>query len=139
MRRSAHWFKRRAADWPGDARVVAAPSDSHEHGLSVSRDLLSGPGAPTAILTVGDHLAFGALTAIAKLSLSMPSDVSFVTIGNRDSFTPKIAGVRMPYRELGARAVRHLGELIAGTASGPPPLVPTEFRGGGTLGPPAPA
>lgn len=133
----APWFARRVEDWPGEARVVTTPSESHEHGLTIGRELLNGgPQRPTAVVVVGDNLGFGLLTAITELGLRVPDDVSLVVIGNRDTFTPRMAGVRIPQRELGARAVAYLGGIMDGGEAVRADRVPCDFQLGETLGPP---
>ncbi len=133
----APWFARRAAIWPGEARVLTTPSESHEHGFTIGRELLiQGQQPPTAIVVVGENLAFGLMTAITELGLRAPDDVSLVAIGDRDSFTPEMASVRIPQRELGSRAVAHLGGIMDGGDATRAGRVPCEFHLGETLGPP---
>ena len=78
----------------------------------------------------------GLMTAITELGLRAPDDVSLVAIGDRDSFTPEMASVRIPQRELGSRAVAHLGGIMDGDDATRAERVPCEFHLGETLGPP---
>ena len=64
-----------------------------------------------------DHLALGALRWLAEHDRAVPGDVAVVGVDDvdgADSFLPPLTTIRQPHQEVGACAVWHLAELIAG-------------------------
>ncbi|WP_460525810.1 LacI family DNA-binding transcriptional regulator [Flindersiella endophytica] len=116
-----------------------------EAGLTVSPDLLRVGGVrpetgyvglmellttrqrPTAVF-VGTLLsAIGALTAAREAGLEVPGDLSIVAFHDAwfaEHASPPLTVVRLPLREMGARAVRLLGEITGG--AGPRQMTVTD-------------
>lgn len=77
--------------------------------------LLALPNGPTAIWTVNDLLAVGALHAIHERGLCVPDDIAlagFDDIDLAEQLYPPLTTVRMPARELGRRAAEFLFERL---------------------------
>ncbi len=77
---------------------------------------------PTAILCGNDVIGIGAMYAAARIGLSVPKDVSIMGIGDfkgSDETEPALSTVRLPAREIGQRAAKTLGRLIAGQTDVP--------------------
>ena len=84
--------------------------------------LLALPEPPTAVFTVSDRAAFGAMDAIKDAGLRIPDDISVVGIDDvRDSAysTPTLTTFSVPKYDLGRTAVFILHDLISGKAIPP--------------------
>lgn len=96
-----------------------------------TRDLLSLDEPPTAIWTVNDLLAVGALRAISEHGLRVPQDISlagFDDIALASELYPSLTTVRMDGYRLGQRAARLLFDRIGRPGwSGPCEGVPTKL------------
>ena len=129
---------RRAAVSVERELVTSAPF-TIEGGYDAAARLLDLPKPPTALALANDHMALGAMQAIRARGLTVPGDVSVVGF---DDFVvaslvePRLTTVRVPMREMGARAMQLLLEEIARRRRGPedaahesPPAeyVPTEL------------
>ncbi|MEO0633655.1 MAG: substrate-binding domain-containing protein [Pseudomonadota bacterium] len=70
---------------------------------------------PTALVCGNDVLAWGALHAFSKAGIRVPDEISVTGIGDfkgsRD-FEPALTTVRIPARQIGARAARRIAEDI---------------------------
>lgn len=97
---------------------VAQSTFGLEGGHDAARRLMATSVPPTAIFAVNDNTAIGALSALARLGLSVPDDVSVV--GYNDipivSHLPTpLTTVRIPFDQIAARA---LDLLIHGPGNG---------------------
>ena len=86
-------------------------------GYLAMRELLALPQRPTAVLAANDLAALGAMTAIREAGWSIPEHISVV--GYNDipiaaEVTPPLTTVRVPMREMGARATELLIARILG-------------------------
>ena len=75
------------------------------------------PSGIDGLFASNDHLALGALRWLAEHGRNVPGDVAVVGVDDvdgADSFLPPLTTIRQPHREVGACAVGHLAELIAG-------------------------
>ncbi|SNT50286.1 LacI family transcriptional regulator [Asanoa hainanensis] len=80
-------------------------------GAEAAAKLMSSRRRPTAIYVANVAAAVGVLHQLSALGLSVPGDVSVVTTHDTELAShvmPALTTVRMPLRELGARAVRSL-------------------------------
>jgi LacI family transcriptional regulator len=101
-----------------DAQLVAEADFTIEGGYAAARHLLGlegSDGPPTALALANDYMALGAMQAVRARGLEVPGDVSVVGF---DDFVvarlvePRLTTVRVPMREMGARAMRLLlGEM----------------------------
>lgn len=81
-------------------------------GYRIAKEMLSMAKPPSAIFTVDDLLARGAMKAIQELKLKIPDDIAL--LGCNDSLNDKfISSVRMPLFSHGRQAVEMLHGVIA--------------------------
>ncbi len=86
-----------------------------EGGEKATFELLNQPSPPTAILTVGDLIAIGALMQAQKMSVKVPNELSIIGFGGIDYTkytTPSLSTVHIPRFELGQIAMEKLFEQI---------------------------
>ena len=104
-------LRRMAKDDPRlDISILHGPF-SEQHGESSALELLTGPKPPTAIISGGNQLLVGVLTAFEKLGVSMPDDVSLVSCDSLPLarfLTPSLAIIGRDAQELGMRAAQVL-------------------------------
>jgi LacI family transcriptional regulator len=96
--------------------VAFASTFSIAEGIRCGTELLSRPAVPTAILAANDMLALGCYTAVERLGLRCPDDVSIVGFNDMpfiDRLSPPLTTVRVPQYELGTQAAELLLERIA--------------------------
>ena len=96
--------------------VSFASAFSIAEGLRCATELLSLPAPPTAIVAGNDMLALGCYTAIERLGLRCPEDVSVVGFNDMpfiDRLSPPLTTVRIPHYEVGTHAAELLLERIA--------------------------
>ncbi len=82
-----------------------------EQGRQCLRQLMALPEPPTAIICTHDALAANAIDELRKMKLFVPENVSIV--GVDDSFLAQalqLSSVRLPFTEIGKRAMRILYE-----------------------------
>lgn len=83
---------------------------------------------PEGILTLGDHLPFAALTALAELDYKVPTDCKLVGFEENLTFllsAPTVSGLRYPTEEMCYRATSQLLEFIkSGSAPKPTYMTP---------------
>ncbi|HMK97127.1 MAG TPA: LacI family DNA-binding transcriptional regulator [Acidimicrobiales bacterium] len=94
--------------------------------------LVNEPVRPTAIVVCNVNGAIGALTALRRLGIDVPADLSIVAFHDEwvaEHTCPPLTTVKMPYYEVGLQAVRSLVAQLAGRPSEdivikePPPLL----------------
>lgn len=83
-------------------------------GRDYMEQLLSSPRRPTAVLIISDVLAAGALRALRDAGLSVPGDMSIVTVDDyiAQFLLPALTVMRQPVAELGAEAVRMIDAMV---------------------------
>ena len=98
-----------------------------EDGYRATRDLLAsrtGTDRPTALFAFNDLVAMGALRALAEAGLDVPGDVSVVGFDDIPAaayLSVPLTTVRVPKREMGARAADLLLDRVETDAEGDPP------------------
>lgn len=114
--------------------------DSAEFGRQAAHHLLDSPDAPTAIFSVSDPGALGALRAVSERGLRCPQDVAIASFDD-DVFAryleTSLTTVRWPAYEIGRLAAERLIGRIGGTENGPARrvlLVPQLIHRESTLG-----
>lgn len=97
-----------------------------------ARSIMEEPKAPTALVVANVNGAIGALTALRQAGRDVPGEVSVVAIHDQwmaANTWPPLTTVKMPYYEVGYRAVRLLIDRLGGAppedivVSDPPPLL----------------
>ena len=104
LRRRETWVRRWG--WTPETAALAAES-------------LAGVNPrPTSLVVANVNGAIGAVTALRRLGLAVPADMSVVAFHDEwvaDHTWPPLTAVKMPYYEVGAQAVRSLAAQLAGT------------------------
>ena len=106
-----------AAGLEADPHLVAVTPDfAVTTGKAAADHVLQGPQAPTALVTVGDLLAAGALQAAHRLGRRVPEDLAIVGGDGTPDLVldPPLTTVTLPARQMGIEAMHLLQELIAG-------------------------
>ena len=111
-----------------------------ETAYATVKGLYQKKNPPTAFVVAGsDELTVGAMTAIQQLGLRIPQDVSLISFGDTILFSvPPLSTVRIPWEELGERAVRMLKDRFKDpTAPLQRELLPCEFISRGSCDTPS--
>lgn len=119
------------AGLPVHPELVVPGDDTAAGGAAALRRLMSTAEPPTALLVADVGSAVGALHAAHALGLSVPRDLSLVTLHDMplaSHLVPPLTTVRMPLRELGRRALELLArrgpeDVIAEVVAEPVELV----------------
>lgn len=86
-------------------------------GYEAALAVLQRDDRPTALLCANDRVAAGAVLAACHLGLRVPQDVSIVGYDDDENFAapmvPPLTTVRLPFREMGERALEHVLGLLA--------------------------
>jgi LacI family repressor for deo operon, udp, cdd, tsx, nupC, and nupG len=94
---------------------VAAGGFRAESGFRRALDILAAPVRPTALYCFNDELAMGALSAMRKLGLRCPADVSIVGFDDTRyarMMDPPLTTVRQPMKNLGKTTVDLLLQVL---------------------------
>ena len=103
-----------AADWD-DVPLYESYPNSREAGARAARALLALDPRPTALLTMSDELALGALDAARELELEVPGELSVVGYDDVPAAAAAaLTTVRQPLVEKGRAAGRMLLEALNG-------------------------
>ena len=92
--------------------------------------LLRGAGRPTAIIALGTRILAGVLRAARDLGLSVPRDLSVLSVGDTDLaavHTPAITALRWSLEDVGRAAAELLLQRLRGDAR--PGAVPRPAAG----------
>ena len=101
---------------PQKTHVSFASRFSIAEGVRCATEILSGAMRPTAIVAGNDMLALGCYTAVERLGLRCPDDVSVVGFNDMpqvDPLSPPLTTVRIPHYDLGTQAAELLLERMA--------------------------
>jgi LacI family transcriptional regulator len=104
-----------------EAALVVEPGDFtfRSGGLIASR-LLSLSPRPTALICANDDMATGALFAAHRMGLTLPADLSVVGFDDTpvsEVVWPPLTTIHQPIRQIGARAVEKLIDVLNGVES----------------------
>ncbi|HBG26187.1 MAG: hypothetical protein A2Y10_04020 [Planctomycetes bacterium GWF2_41_51] len=97
-------------------------SEPWAYGQAMTIEIMNKFPKITALLILDAHMASGALLGLKSLGLSVPEDVSILSLGNMNSFmfnNPSITAMDQPYEEIGRLAANQLLERIAEPGSPP--------------------
>lgn len=111
-------------------------------GFDAMNALLARGGPMTAVICGNDYLAAGALSALDRAGIGVPSAMSVASFNDNDfaPFThPPLTTVRVPIREIGEHAGRWLLERLQGGSPAQPPALPVRLVMRESTGPAAPA
>ena len=104
------------ADLPVDETLIARCGPRLEDGYQAALRLLQRTPRPTALLTINDWLAVGALRAANQLNLQVPRDLSVASFDDTEMaayLTPPLTSVRSSGEEIGRQAGRLVLERLA--------------------------
>lgn len=90
----------------------------------------------TAIFSISDNLALGAMKALKEAGIDVPGDCSIVAIDGievSEYMNPVLTTLCQPMQEMGRQAVELLTGIIEDKDSHKQVVLPTIFREGGTL------
>lgn len=119
-------------------RRVPAAADGGAEGMTA---LLALEEPPTGVFCADDRVAVGALKACLGAGVGVPERVSLVGCDDVELArltSPELTTVRVPAREMGARAARLLVRRLEGGDTGPGPSrrLPVQLVRRGSSGPP---
>ncbi|RFC00702.1 hypothetical protein B5K08_02245 [Rhizobium leguminosarum bv. trifolii] len=114
-------------EWIVPGRVGAIFADKLV-AFENARRILDNPDRPTAIVCGNDEIALQVYCAATDLGLRVPDDVSIIGFDDfqviTTGITPALTTMALPYRGMGALAVRMLLDIIAGR---PPEKMHVEY------------
>lgn len=137
--RAGEAFRREMA-----ARGLAAPAvlcdESPAAGREAMAELLRQDPGLTAVVAMNEPATFGALVELQQRGLSIPDDVSVLSIVSSPGVgaisNPPLTTLHAPGAELGRRGVQALLALVGGAGAVPEPvLVPCTLEPGATVAP----
>jgi DNA-binding LacI/PurR family transcriptional regulator len=115
-----------SAGLPYSSVLVRMVAISAEAAAAATRDLLSATPAPTALVTVTDTMAIGAMRAAHELGRRVPEDVAVVGMDDIElsaHTNPPLTTVRVPKEEMGRLAAERLIALSRGQQPTPSVLM----------------
>ncbi|HZQ80703.1 MAG TPA: LacI family DNA-binding transcriptional regulator [Gaiellaceae bacterium] len=107
----------RARGLPVRASWIAVGEYSEEGGYDATLRVISARKRPTALIASTVATAIGVLAALRDNGIDVPGDISVASYDDvplASFVSPPLTAVRMPLREMGARAVEVLLNLIDG-------------------------
>lgn len=93
---------------PTDDRYLKFRTFTEQGGYESCKELLALPDPPTALCCGCDPIAVGAMRAIKEAGLSVPNDISIVSVGNTTiakHLYPSLTCIDVPRYDIGARSV----------------------------------
>lgn len=113
-----------------EAMYFAEAKFSFESAYDALLELLKKAADMTAVYTMGDVMAVGAIRALKDQGYDVPGDISvtgFDGIKLADYYNPKLATVRQQHKELAERCVDILFDMIQGRISAVHEIIPFEL------------
>lgn len=129
-----------AGEHPGVTVDVRSGAFSAAHGEAATYELLDAAESPTAIIAGGGQILSGVLEALKTRGLVAPDDVSLVTcdpVALAEYMTPPLDVIWRDSGSMGGLGAQVLLDMLGGRPNGSETVV-TEYRPGGTVGPPRP-
>lgn len=90
----------------------------------------------TALFSIADNMAIGAMRALREAGRRVPEDCSIISIDGlevSDYIQPRLATLCQPMEEMGRRSVDILVDLIQGVGTNRQETLPTTFRPGSSV------
>lgn len=88
------------------------------YAFKIMKKILKEPNPPTAVISgLTDTFILGLIQAIYSAGMKFPKDISGVTLGGSDSIAdirPTLAAIKMPWVDLGKKAIQMLMKVIDG-------------------------
>jgi LacI family transcriptional regulator len=118
-RRAGYEAALAAAGIPVDPRLIVRASVDPEGGVAGMRKLLALDSRPTAVFTVNNLVALGAIEAVRAAGLDVPADVALVCFDDIEYASrlyPFLTVMAQPAETIGAVATQLLLERVEGRA-----------------------
>lgn len=118
-----------------DLVISAGTFDIYDSYRAVEKKLRDGADF-TAIFSIADNMAIGAMRALREAGKKVPEDCSVIAIDGlevSEYIDPPLATLCQPMEEMGRRSVEILLELIAGTGENRQETLPTTYRTGASV------
>lgn len=129
-RREGYYLGMEAVGLSGEAMEMPPCEADLAAAEATAAAVLSQPERPTAIVAWNILLAVGVTRAARRLGVSIPGDLSVISLNDSSAaemMTPQVSAVRLPLFRLGHAAASLLIDLIEGKpAAGEPPILPPE-------------
>jgi LacI family transcriptional regulator len=96
--------------------LVLQATDNFDFGATATETLLRQPNRPTAILSMSDEAAIGAMRTLQQASLSIPRDMSLICFDDSKLaafITPSLTVVNVPNVDIGFKAASIVHRRIA--------------------------
>jgi len=125
-RREGYQRAVRAAGIDEDPHLIAQGDFTFESGEAATRELLSLPNPPTAILASSGHMSLAALEVAKLMGFKVPDELSIISFDDTPIVkfsAPPLTAIRQPIAEMTARAA----ELLIKVNSGEPGPTKTEI------------
>lgn len=125
-----------------DERICRIGNKTEESGYRLTREILSEPNRPDALVTANDNMAVGAYRAIHEMGLRIPDDIavaSFNDISAAQFMNPPLTTVHLAAEEIGETAVELLLEQLSGRELHKRVMLATSVRWRGSTRSPTPA
>lgn len=118
--------RRRRRSWEAGMRKLKLPirpgrvvlGDMRmEGGAKALKEMLSNGSGPTAVLTANDLMAVGALHEAISAGIRVPKDISIVGFDDlpvSSMILPQLTTIKLPRREVAARAFESLLQMVRG-------------------------
>ena len=116
LRQAGHQITTRAEDEQA-ATLHWMLGHYFRHGEDAAAKLLALNDPPTAVFAVSDRLAIGAMRTFKRKGRRIPLDIAVIGFDNTpfgEYSEPALTTVAQPARELGAQALRMLGDVLEG-------------------------
>lgn len=121
---------------PDPSLVICADDFSIQAGYRAMARTLEKGTRFTAVFSISDIMAIGAMRAMREAGLSVPGDCSVIAIDGlemSDYIQPQLATLCQPMQEMGRRSVDILLDVIRGIGHHRQETLPTFFRTGASV------
>jgi len=98
-----------------DENLVRIGNYRYESGVEAMKYFLALPERPTAVFSATDEMAIGAIHCIQDAGLSVPGDISVISVDNSrmaSMVRPQLTAVAQPMYDIGAVSMRLLTKLM---------------------------
>ena len=115
--------------------ISAGTFDIYDAYRAVERKLQQGVEF-TALFSIADNMAIGAMRALREAGKKIPEDCSVIAIDGlevSEYIDPPLATLCQPMEQMGRRSVEILLELIEGTGTNRQETLPTTYRTGASV------
>ena len=120
-----------------DPRLVIETGSFHIHdAYTATAEALAQGVSFSALFSIADNMAIGAMRALREVGKSIPEDCSLIAIDGleiSDYIHPRLSTLCQPMVQMGQRSVQILLDLIHGTGENRQEILPTTYRPGSSI------